>query len=305
MRGWLPLPWRRTRPPRGGLPPELAASPLTAPAPRRRRLHPALLALICIQALLAGAAAWVLTSSTWQVRYVRVQGTNDAVVAQAIQALPLTGCDVFRCDLTRDVRLVRALPAVAHADVHAAYPDALVVVVVLRTPALVWTTNQGAVVIADDGTVLGALESNPAYAALHLPAVEDASATAFGGVPAAGARLDTALVEMAAQLRSGLHDALGDGWALVYLPGIGLAATQAGGRQVLFGTPRDAASMLSDAASAQALGTDPTPEAASRGAQAQLAALHRILAALSGRGQNAERIDLRWGAHPYWRPANG
>src|SRR5258708_10735493 len=98
MRGWLPLPWRRTRPPRGGLPPELAASPLTAPAPRRRRLHPALLALICIQALLAGAAAWVLTSSTWQVRYVRVQGTNDAVVVQAIQALPLIGCDVFRCD---------------------------------------------------------------------------------------------------------------------------------------------------------------------------------------------------------------
>lgn len=258
-----------------------------------------------MQALLAGAAAWALTSSTWQVRYVRVQGTNDAVVAQAIQALPLTGCNVFRCDLTRDVRLVRALPAVAHADVHAAYPDTLVVVVVLRTPVLVWITNQGAIVIADDGTALGAPANDPAYAALHLPVVEDASAAAFGGVPAAGVRLDTALVEMAAQLRSGLHDALGDGWALVYLPGIGLAATQPDGRQVLFGTPSDAVSMLSDAASAQALGTDPTPDAASRGARAQLAALHRILAALSSRGQSTELIDLRWGAHPYWRPASG
>jgi hypothetical protein len=262
-------------------------------------------ALICIQALLAGAAVWVLTSPTWQVRHVRVQGTNDAVVAQAIQALPLTGCDIFRCDLTGDARLVQTLPAVAHAVVHAAYPDTLVVVVALRTPALVWSTNQGAVVIADDGTVLGAPESDPVYAALHLPVVEDAGAVAFGGVPAAGARLDTALVEMAAQLRSGLHDALGDGWALVYLPGVGLAATQPDGRRVLFGTPRDAAAMLSDTASAQALGTDPTPDDASRGVQAQLAALHRILAELSSRGQSAELLDLRWGAHPYWRPASG
>jgi cell division septal protein FtsQ len=299
------LPWRR---PSGSYPTSLPlspASPLTATARRRRlRLHPALAALLVVQALVAGLATWALTS--WQVRSVRVQGASDAVVTRAIEALPLTGCVIFRCDLARDAQVVEALPAVAHATVSAAYPDTLVVVITLRTPALAWKTEQGELVIADDGTVLGTPQSDPAYASLRLPEVDDAAAATFAGtMPAAGARLDADLVKMATQLRTGMAVVLGDGWALDYQRGVGLAAVQSDGRRVLFGMPRDAAAMSPDDASIQTLGSPPSSATVAQGVRLQLDALQLLLQELARRGQQAALIDLRWGAHPYWRPATG
>src|SRR5260221_6043107 len=148
---------------------------------RRRRVRGrlGLAALLLVQAAFAGLVIWALTSPTWQVRYVQVEGTDDAALATAVQALPLTGCNIFRCDAEHQTRLITRLPAVARAEVHAAYPDGLVVVVVPRRAALLLHIGHTGYRIATDGTVLGPQASDPAFAQAPLLDLVDSCAAAF------------------------------------------------------------------------------------------------------------------------------
>lgn len=281
------------------------ASPADVSSRKRklpRRL--ALLTLVCAQVLFAVVALWAATSPYWQVRHVRVEGTDDAIVLRAIETLPLTGCNIFRCDLAARVRRVEALPAVARAGIHAVYPDTLVVSVTLRRPALLWSTPSGQLVVASDGTVLGTPDSDPAYASAALIAVRDDASAAFGGrVPAAGSRLSPTLVEMAGQLRKGVQEVLGNGWTLAYTADTGFVAASADGRQVDFGTPRDAAQAADDSGSVASLLSDPTSQQVIQGVQTQLAELRALLHQLGGAAGRAVLIDLRWGGHPFYRLA--
>lgn len=274
------------------------------PAAGRSTFHSALIVAFVIQLLLATAAIW--TVSTWQVRHIRIQGSNDPLVTQHIAALPLANCLVIRCDLAHDTALVEALPAVASAALTTALPDVLIVTVTLRTPALIWATDAGSLVLASDGVVLGSLESDPAYAALHLPTIADSTAAAFSGtLPTAGAKIDANLVYMAEQLRNGLVAALGEGSTLRYAGDTGLTAITSDGTLVLFGDARAAAAMLGDDASVQALGASPPRATVAQGVRLQLDAARSILQVLTAYGQSALTIDLRWGSHPYVLPRNG
>ncbi|MGZ3680168.1 MAG: cell division protein FtsQ/DivIB [Ktedonobacterales bacterium] len=288
-----------------------SARPPAASRPRPRltsrrslHIHPALKGLLVAQVALIALAIWGLTSPTWQVRHIRVEGTSDPVLRQAIQQLPLTGCNIFRCDLASSAHQVQRLPLVAHAQAHASYPDTMVIVVTPRQPAILWHTGVGDLVLATDGTVLGAPESDPAFTRPALPRIDDDSATLFGGqLPHSGQSISAVLVEMAGQLRRDMTGALGDGWALRYTADRGFVASSADGRQVLFGTPSDAALATQTDAQAQALPlvTPPSADAVARGVQRQLAELHALLAQLKQRSERATLIDLRWGAHPYYR----
>lgn len=289
-------------------PPRIPAGHLARPHRRTRRI--ALLALLMAQVLVAAAAVWALTTPTFQTRRIAVAGTGDALVARRIEAMPLTGCNIFRCDTAALARQVERLPAVASATVSPVYPDGLLVRVTPRQPALLWHTSAAELVIASDGTVLGATTDDPAYAHLTLPRLEDGSAAVFGGAPpAAGTRLDPLLVNMAGQLRTGIQGVLGAGWALDYDARIGLVAVNggsgsgSGAMRVLFGTPRDAAQAADDTPSVAALMSEPSLGQVTQGARMQLAELHALLGLLAGQGQQAALIDLRWGAHPYYRLA--
>ncbi len=270
---------------------------------RRVRINYGLVLLALAQSAVLGLAAWGLTSPTWQVRYVQVTGTQDAALAAAIRRLPLTGCNIFRCDTARQARLVEALPAVASAEVHAAYPDGEIVVVTPRHPALLWQANGQDVVVASDGTVLGAPESDPAYARAALPHVLDDTGAVFGGrTPEPGAKMPVNMVEMAGQLRNGMASALGgNGWTLHYAPDNGFIALAPNGEQVIFGTPSDAASVVMVAQSPSILGVAPESATVDAGVQAQLAEVQSLNTLLAGRGQKPSLIDVRWGAHPYYR----
>jgi POTRA domain, FtsQ-type len=274
------------------------------PRARRRRLHPTLIFLACAQVALIAGALWALLAPTWQVRHVRVAGTSDPVLLAAIARLHLGGCDIFRCDLAPMAHQVESLPLVAHADVHADLPDGLIVVVSPRRPAVLWQIGTGTYVLADDGVVLGTPQSDPALLAAPLPQTSDAGAVAFGGMPpAAGARLAPTLVKMAGQLRMGMAGVLASDWVLEYTAASGFVATDSTGRQVIFGTPRDAASTVAGPGTLQQL-ADPAPDAVTRGVRMQLAELSAILVLLRKNGQSAALIDLRWGTNPYYRLAS-
>lgn len=292
------------KPPSASRPPAASRPRPRLTGRRRLHIHPALKGLLVAQVALIALAIWGLTSPTWQVRHIRVEGTNDPVLRQAIQQLPLTGCNIFRCDLASSARQVQRLPLAAHAQAQASYPDTMVIVVTPRQPAVLWHTGVGDLVLAADGTVLGAPESDPTFTHPTLPRIDDDSATLFGGqLPHAGQSISAVLVEMAGQLRRDMSGALGDGWALHYTADRGFVASSADGRQVLFGTPSDAALATQTDAQAQALSyvTPPSADAVARGVQRQLAELRALLAQLKQRSERAMLIDLRWGAHPYYR----
>ncbi|MFI5275035.1 MAG: cell division protein FtsQ/DivIB, partial [Ktedonobacterales bacterium] len=234
------------------------AAHVLSPYPSRRRSRRlALLALVCAQLLVAGGALWALTAPTFQARHVRVVGTSDTAVVRAVEALPLDGCDIFRCNTRALERRVEALPAVAQASVSTAYPDGIVVRVTPRVPEVLWQTDAASYVVASDGVVLGAPAGDPEYRADTLPVARDGDGAAFGGTsPAAGKQIEAALVKMAGQLRSGMTAMLGSGWSLEFTAASGFVAAGTDGAQVRFGTPRDAAQAADDTASVAALLTD-------------------------------------------------
>ena len=288
---------------------------LAARGPRRKRsrrrihINVGLALLALAQVAVLGLIAWGLTSPTWQVRYVQVQmqGMQDTALVEAIQKLPLTGCNIFRCDTARQTRLVAGLPAVASAQVHPAYPDGLIVVVSPRRPALLWQVNgqtsDQALVVASDGTVLGTQASDPAYAKAALPVIYDDAGAAFGGeTPKAGAQIPAVTVEMAGQLRKGMAAALGSpGWTLDFTANTGFVAMGPHGEQVIFGLPADAASAFAPSVAPAALGSTPDTATVDAGVRAQLDEVRSLEALLASKGQRASLIDVRWGAHPYYR----
>jgi POTRA domain-containing FtsQ-type protein len=306
---------RRMRPdaakPRTELPPLPGARHLETdtpliPATAKRTAwwrRPRVLALLVTPLALGMLALWAVTTPRFQVRTVRIEGTSDPQLIAAIRALPLGGCDVFRCDTAARRRAVVALPAVADAEVSAVLPDTLVVRVTPRQPALVWQADGQGIVLAADGVVLGTTRSNPAYAKLSLPAMDDPQSALFAGrIPAPGQRIDPALVEMARQLRRDATEVLRDGWTLRYSGDLGFVAERADGARALFGGPADAATAVQPGAGPAGLGaTTPDAATAGRGAARQIATLRALLDTLAKSGQRATLIDLRWGAHPYYR----
>jgi hypothetical protein len=270
---------------------------------RANRSHRIILvALLCAQVMVAAGAIWALTSPQFQVRHVQIAGVSDPLVVGRIQALPLTGCNIFHCDTSALAQRVERVPAVAGATVSTVYPDSLLVQVTLRQPALLWQTSAAEVVIAADGIVLGTTASDPAYSHLALPTIQDASAAAFSGAtPAAGTRMDPLLAKMAGQLRKDLPTVLSAGWSLDYEARDGLVAVGSSGARVLFGAPRDAAQAADDTPNVAALLTPPTAAQVERGVHQQLAELQALRALLASKGQYAMLIDLRWGTHPYYR----
>lgn len=300
----LTAPWKR-RSQSSPLPPPPGASADQQGKRRSRRTVYALIGLIVVQALFLTAIAWGLTSPTFRVRYVQVQGTSDPTLLAAIQRLPLSGCNIFRCDLRSRVRKVEALPAVASADVQVIYPNGLLVVVTPRRPALLWQTSTGSAVVASDGTVLGSRDSDPTYAHLALLPISDPSGAVFSGrMPQPGARIPAAEAEMAGQLRMGLTRTLGDSWTLQWSASTGFVASD-GSTQVVFGTPNDAAQALTSYPDPATLAATPSTSAVDQGVAVQLQVLAALRAQLARNGQQAVLIDLRWGPHPFYRLVNG
>ena len=302
----LALPWKRFARPAQPLQPPSSPRNARSAVRRSRRSAIALIGLVVVQALFLAAIAWGLTSPTFQARSVQVQGTSDPMLLAAIHRLPLSGCNIFRCDLASRARLVEALPAVGHAEVRAIYPDGLLVTVTPRRPTLLWRTGEQSLVVASDGTVLGPLASDPAYAHLSLLPISDPDAAAFAGqIPRPGYQIPAAEAEMAGQLRTGITGTLGNGWTLQWTAEEGFVASDGSGTQIVFGTPADAAQALTSYPDPATLAATPTVTDVDHGVAAQLQVLQALRTRLAQSGQHAVLIDLRWGPHPYYRLASG
>jgi len=232
------------------------------------------LLVVAVIAALVATLNWALTAPYWRVRRVAIQGTGDVAVMEAIRGLPLAGCDIFRCDLARDARLIAASPVaplLTQVGVARVYPDALAVTVAVRRPAVLWQVGSQMWVVAADGVALGtvdaagALAIDPTLSLAGLPLVtaQDGSAqagsasanTAQGQALKPGDDLGETVIGMAMQLRlpviAGLLGVASSAVILTYdgaADGQGFVATAPGAPQVIFGGPDAAAAMAADMA---------------------------------------------------------
>lgn len=276
--------------------PSMQAGPRSAMVERGRLRRLSRLALVAgLLAALGAGAVWLYTGQYWQVRSVAVEGTRDAQVIAAVQALPLTGANILRADTSHDAQLVRKLPMVASAAVRRRYPATLVVQVNVRTPALLWHTGHGDFVLAEDGTVLGPTSDVAMGVPRHLPVVNDTQMLAFGGrAPAPGTALTPGTATLALQLLQRLPSSPLGAAQLQYAGPRGFIAVAPGRVEVYFGNVQ------------AALGAVPVPctgaatTCRSAGVTRQFAELKAIWATCSQNGVAPRLIDLRWGAHPYY-----
>ena len=280
--------------------PPRPVAPRTRPKPRA--LYPVIIGTVLVQLMGLGFFAWILTSPAWTVQKIVVQGTHDPALIGEIGALHVTGCNVFRCDLASIERQVSALPAVSHATVSVIYPNRLNIQVSERTPALVMRDGNVLVSIASDGTVLS-VDSGAVPAALaHLPVLAFTGTSLPGGASVhPGNHIPALIVAGASQLRSALGSIPPSQWSLTYISGTGFVASAPGQPTVTFGTLDDIASTAGTSGSPAQLASDPTTAQVINGIDFQAQELRGILALLGSRHQHATTIDLRWGAHPYYR----
>jgi hypothetical protein len=124
---------------------------------------------------------------------------TDAGMVRSTLALP-AGANVFRLDTAPLAAALRALPAVADADVSVSLPDAVVVVrVEEREPVLAWTIDGTQFITDPEGRVFATLAVGAAPPA-GVAAVDDRRNDA-GGL-AVGASLDPVDLDVATRLGS-------------------------------------------------------------------------------------------------------
>ena len=258
-------------------------------------------------ALLLALLLWLLTGSYWQTRQLRIVGTSDPALLALARAQRLTGCDAFRCDFSAAQRAIASSTRVEQVSIRVVYPDTTLVQITPRQTVALWRTQGQLWAVGGDGVVIGSATRLRALASPGAAVVDDPDAAALAGAPLRpGARIGSALVAMARQLR---RSAASDGLlasSLRYTGADGFTMRASGGALVVFGGPADAQATLADidgsASSApQAPGAVVAPALAAQGAQAQAQAASAILRATAQRGAPVTWIDVRWGSHPYYR----
>lgn len=291
---------------RGAAPARLAGRAIRAAGRRLRRVSPmralALAApLVAVLALLL----WLSFGSYWQVRHVRVQGTDDATLLALARAQRLTGCDAFRCEFSAAQRAIAASPRAQAVSVSVVFPDTALVSITPRLPVALWTAQGQTWAVGADGVVVGSTQRDPSLARADAARVDDPAELAFAGhTPQPGSRMNPALVAMASQLRISASAVGLQLSALRYSAQDGFTARAPDGALIIFGSPDDAQATLADvtgAAPAVASTSNPSPASVARGARIQMEAASAILKRLAQTGASASVIDVRWGAHPYYR----
>lgn len=125
--------------------------------------------------------------------------TDEQVVRDTL-ALP-EGANVFRLDTAPLAASLRALPAVASADVTVSLPDAVVVVTIEeRRPILAWQVGETRYIADGDGVVFAEVEAS-APLPPGVAVVDDRRGETFTGLEV-GSRLDAVDLDVATRLAS-------------------------------------------------------------------------------------------------------
>lgn len=174
-------PTRRTTPARGrgrGRPARGATPPPAQPSSRRRRRRitwTRITAGILCLALVAGTA-WLVGGPWLRIRAVTYAGA-DWTGRDALDTVtdPIRGKSALLVDAEATAAELSTLPGVQHADVDIGLFGDVDVSLVEGDAVAIWRTDAAQLLVAEDGTVVGALAlgATPGTALAQLPVIDD------------------------------------------------------------------------------------------------------------------------------------
>ncbi|MGH2528317.1 MAG: cell division protein FtsQ/DivIB [Actinomycetota bacterium] len=160
-----------------------------AGAARGRRLLGAVLAAAILATVLIVASR----SSLLRVRHLELTGASHLAPGDVVRLSGISGTtNVLWFDRSGIERRLEANPWIGRAIVSRALPWTIRIAVVERRPVAVVREGEGPVLVAGDGTVLGAAEANNRLPAIVLPpgSSPEGAGPVYGGAARAVAVLD-------------------------------------------------------------------------------------------------------------------
>ena len=228
--------------------------------PRPRR-WPFILAGISLIAF-AAATFWALRSPYFEVRHVRVAGTESLDTTSLVQVSGLVGESMFSLPVDEVRSRLHEIPEVKSVSIHQKWPQTVTLRIEERTPYAYWVTDGRAYTVDVEGVVLSSgAPSGPA------PRVVEPGSTRIMGP---GDRVHPDALALAARISREsprfLNQTVRD---LEYRQGIGVTAIFSDGMRVTFGDERSY--------------------------NYKVAVLTQLLDRLSARNYTPRSVDLRFG----------
>ena len=121
---------------------------------RRRGLLWKVLGIFALLVMVILGANFALTGTAFRVAQVSVVGTHNPILVQTIQRMGMQGQNIFLIDVAALTARIDLLPMVASASLEKQWPNQLQVIVVERTPVLLWQTRQGTYSVDSKGVVI-------------------------------------------------------------------------------------------------------------------------------------------------------
>lgn len=186
-----------------------------SPVPARSRLRQArrggfwkrLLGLLGLAVIGVLGASFALTSPTFRVQQVDVEGTQNRLLVLSIEHMGAQDQNIFLLDAEALTSRIDTLPVVASADVAKQLPNQLKVTVVERVPVLLWQTSQGTYSVDKSGVVIAPASETTGVA--HLLTVVDMRKGGAVQQVHPGTRLNTADITFAMQIFAQLPQMIG------------------------------------------------------------------------------------------------
>lgn len=291
----VPAPVGQIRVPRP-LPRSRASSPIPARSgqhARRRGLWGRFLAIFAVLVVGVVGGSFALTSSTFRIQQVNVQGTQDRGLVKSIEGMGMQGQNIFLFDAQTYMRRIQGLPLVANADLGKQLPNLVTVTVQERVPVLLWQAPTGTFAVDSTGVVIA--PAGEVTAANHLASVVDLR----GGAAArlhTGMRLQAGDIAFAQQAFARLPQIAGVGnFVMRYVNS--MPATQPGQRPLPVNVAGKGSYVVVSANGWVAyLGS---PDDANP-LENRLLELQQILTLAQQQQLSLATIDLRFGLHPVY-----
>jgi cell division protein FtsQ len=228
---------------------------------------PVLLGLLAIVALAFGLLLY--NSALFKVNSVSVTGAQTLNTATIVELANAHGENIFTLDTTEIERRLQANPYIQEAVVSRDWPGGLDIVVIERVPIALWQVGSHSFLVDAEGFVMGELQGEVPVGTVPVAAVVPA-------VPAAGSRIDPAVIGLLARLKTDIPQRTGEQISsFEYSSNQGVTAVLASGLRVILGQASDY--------------------------DYKLASLAALLQEARTRGLPITEIDLRFGVSPALR----
>lgn len=212
---------------------------ISSPVPPRSGLRQArrggfwkrLLGLLGLVVVGVLGVSFALTSPTFRVRQVDVEGTQNRLLVLSIEHMGVQDQNIFLLDTEALTSRIDTFPVVASVDVAKQLPNQLKVTVVERVPVLLWQTSRGTYSVDKSGVVIA--PASETTGAAHLLTVVDMRKGGAVQQVHPGTRLNTADITFVMQIFAQLPQMIGNSSFTLRYNGTGSAGEGGNGSYVV------------------------------------------------------------------------